>query len=119
VPILGPEGPRQGDTYLRSAGAPLTGVEFSIGDPSSAASLRQMNGPAPWPGVSTCLASAHSELVLRRVASANWANPERVQPLLTDDGDAKFWLYMFLHGELRNVAPALDGGATAVSGRAR
>ena len=32
--ILGPEEHRQGDTCLRSAGAPLTGVELSIRDPS-------------------------------------------------------------------------------------
>lgn len=34
VTILGPEGHRQGDTYLRSTGTPLTGVELSIRDPS-------------------------------------------------------------------------------------
>jgi long-chain acyl-CoA synthetase len=34
VTILGPEEHRQGDAYLRSAGAPLTGVELSIRDPS-------------------------------------------------------------------------------------
>jgi hypothetical protein len=33
VSILGPEEHRKGDTYLRSAGAPLTGVELSIQDP--------------------------------------------------------------------------------------
>ncbi len=34
VTIPGPEGHRQGDTCLRSAGTPLTGVELSIRDPS-------------------------------------------------------------------------------------
>ena len=34
VTIRGPEGHRQGDTYLRSTGTPLTGVELSIRDPS-------------------------------------------------------------------------------------
>jgi len=34
VTILGPEEHRQGNSYLRSAGAPLTGVELSIRDPS-------------------------------------------------------------------------------------
>jgi hypothetical protein len=43
---------------------------------TSAASLRQMDGPARWPGV-----------------------------LLKDDSDTYFRLYMFLDGELRNVAP--------------
>ena len=48
---------------------------------------------------------------LGRVASANWVNPEHVQLLLKDDGDTYFRLYMFLDGELRNVAPAPgDGG---------
>jgi len=47
---------------------------------------------------------------LGRVASANWTDPEHVQLLLKDDGDAYFGLYMFVGGELRNVAPAPDDG---------
>ena len=51
-----------------------------------------------------------TKLILRRVASANRANPERIQLLLKDDGDTYFRLYMFVGGELRNVAPAPDDG---------
>ena len=44
------------------------------------------------------------------MASANRANAERVQLLLKDDGDTYFRLYMFLDGELRDVARAPDDG---------
>jgi hypothetical protein len=47
---------------------------------------------------------------LGRVASASWADPEHVQLLLKDDGDSHFRRYMFVGGELRNVAPAPDDG---------
>ena len=64
-------------------------------------------------------AARTAKLIRRRVASANRANPERVQLVLKDDGDTYFRLYMFLDGELRNVAQRRTTGATTVSGRAR
>jgi hypothetical protein len=56
-------------------------------------------------------ANMHWQRFLDRIASTRWADPERVQLLIKDDGDSYFRLYMFRDGVLRNVAPEpADGG---------
>lgn len=60
-----------------------------------------------WGGVTS---NMHWDRFLERVRSTPWADPQRVQLLLKEDGDTYFRLYMFQGGQLTNVVPPPPGG---------
>lgn len=79
-------------------------------------SLLPLNGPVGedlWGGHKRVIggvwgaatANLHWSRFLDRVRDAPWEDPDQVQLLLRDDGDSYFRVYMFVDGELQNVAP--------------
>lgn len=108
--------------WMGTAEAAETGRDdVSDTAPSSAlvGNLLPLNGPLGeelWGGhkrVTGCVwaastANLHWDRFLQQVRTAGWANPERVQLLMKDDGDSYF--RMFIEGDLQNVVPAPAGG---------